>query len=289
MSHKEKGNFWKKWKAKYRLVILNSENFEERLTFKASRISVFVFVLSSIIILIGGTSAVISFTPIREYIPGYTSSDIRKKVLELNQMSDSLILDLEQNQKYLANIKNIVVGLPVQKALLDSISDNDIRQDIVFEKNLEDSLLRVQIETEEKFNIFSNNKKEANEIYEVLFFKPIEGIVIEKFDKEQSHYGIDVVSKENELIKSTLDGVVIFANWTAETGNVVAVMHKNNLVSIYKHNSVLLKKEGDNVGAGDPIAIIGNSGKWSSGPHLHFELWYKGEAINPEQYILFYA
>ncbi len=287
MSHKEKRNFWKKWKAKYRLVILNSENFEERLTFKASRISVFIFVLSSIIILIGGTSAVISFTPIREYIPGYTSSDIRKKVLELNQMSDSLILDLEQNQKYLANIKNIVVGLPVQKALLDSISDNDIRQDIVFEKNLEDSLLRVQIETEEKFNIFSNNKKEVNEIYEVLFFKPIEGIVIEKFDKEQSHYGIDVVSKENELIKSTLDGVVIFANWTAETGNVVAVMHKNNLVSIYKHNSVLLKKEGDNVGAGDPIAIIGNSGKWSSGPHLHFELWYKGEAINPEQYILF--
>jgi len=287
MSHKEKRNFWKKWKAKYRLVILNSENFEERLTFKASRISVFIFVLSSIIILIGGTSAVISFTPIREYIPGYTSSDIRKKVLELNQMSDSLILDLEQNQKYLANIKNIVVGLPVQKALLDSISDNDIRQDIVFEKNVEDSLLRVQIETEEKFNIFSNNKKEANEIYEVLFFKPIEGIVIEKFDKEQSHYGIDVVSKENELIKSTLDGVVIFANWTAETGNVVAVMHKNNLVSIYKHNSVLLKKEGDNVGAGDPIAIIGNSGKWSSGPHLHFELWHKGEAINPEQYILF--
>ena len=287
MSHKEKRNFWKKWKAKYRLVILNSENFEERLTFKASRISVFIFVLSSIIILIGGTSAVISFTPLREYIPGYTSSDIRKKVLELNQMSDSLILDLEQNQKYLANIKNIVVGLPVQKALLDSISDNDIRQDIVFEKNLEDSLLRVQIETEEKFNIFSNNKKEVNEIYEVLFFKPIEGIVIEKFDKEQSHYGIDVVSKENELIKSTLDGVVIFANWTAETGNVVAVMHKNNLVSIYKHNSVLLKKEGDNVGAGDPIAIIGNSGKWSSGPHLHFELWYKGEAINPEQYILF--
>ena len=200
MSHKEKRNFWKKWKAKYRLVILNSENFEERLTFKASRISVFIFVLSSIIILIGGTSAVISFTPIREYIPGYTSSDIRKKVLELNQMSDSLILDLEQNQKYLANIKNIVVGLPVQKALLDSISDNDIRQDIVFEKNLEDSLLRVQIETEEKFNIFSNNKKEANEIYEVLFFKPIEGIVIEKFDKEQSHYGIDVVYKEKANI-----------------------------------------------------------------------------------------
>ena len=287
MSNKENRTFWKKWRAKYRLVILNGENFEERLTFKASRISVFIFVFSSIIILVGGTSAVISFTPIREYIPGYTSADIRKKVVELNEMSDSLLIKLEQNQKYLANIKNIVADLPVEKPLKDSISTVDFKQDIVFEKNIEDSLLRAQVESEEKFNIFSNNKKESNEIYNVLFFKPIDGIVIEKFDQEKSHFGIDVVSKENELIKSTLDGVVMFSNWTAETGNVIAVMHKNDLVSIYKHNSTLLKKEGDKVDAGDAIAIIGNSGKWSSGPHLHFELWYKGEAINPEQYILF--
>lgn len=287
MSNKENRTFWKKWRANYRLVILNSENFEERLTFKASRISVFIFVFSSIIILIGGTSAVISFTPLREYIPGYTSSDIRKKVVELNEMSDSLLIKLEQNQKYLANIKNIVADFPVEQPLQDSISNTEFKQDIVFEKNIEDSLLRVQVESEEKFNIFSNNKIESNEIYNVLFFKPVDGIVIEKFDQEKNHLGIDVVSKENELIKSTLDGVVMFSNWTAETGNVIAVMHKNNLVSIYKHNSTLLKKEGDKVGAGDAIAIIGNSGKWSSGPHLHFELWHKGEAINPEQYILF--
>lgn len=287
MSNKENRTFWKKWRANYRLVILNSENFEERLTFKASRISVFIFVFSSIIILVGGTSAVISFTPLREYIPGYTSSDIRKKVVELNEMSDSLLIKLEQNQKYLANIKNIVADFPVEQPLQDSISNTDFKQDIVFEKNIEDSLLRVQVESEEKFNIFSNNKIESNEIYNVLFFKPVDGIVIEKFDQEKSHLGIDVVSKENELIKSTLDGVVMFSNWTAETGNVIAVMHKNNLVSIYKHNSTLLKKEGDKVVAGDAIAIIGNSGKWSSGPHLHFELWHKGEAINPEQYILF--
>ena len=147
--------------------------------------------------------------------------------------------------------------------------------------------MRVQIETEEKFNLFSNTNQKNNQIYNVLFFKPIEGIVTETFDAEKNHFGVDIVSKENELIKSTLDGVVMFANWTAETGNVIAVLHENNLISIYKHNSVLLKKDGDKVGAGDPIAIIGNSGKWSSGPHLHFELWYKGKAINPEQYILF--
>ena len=287
MSDKEKRNFWKKWRTKYRLVILNSDNFEERLTFKASRVSVFIFTLSSIVLLIGGTCAIISFTPLREYIPGYTSSDIRKKVVELNEMSDSLLVDLEQNQKYLANIKNIVVGLPVEKDVLDTVSNGEFKQDIVFEKNMEDSLLRLQIESEEKFNIFYNNKKESNEIYDLLFFKPVDGIIIEKFDKEKSHLGIDVVSKENELVKATLEGVVIFSNWTAETGNVIAVMHKNNLVSIYKHNSTLLKKEGDMISAGDAIAIIGNSGKWSSGPHLHFELWHNGEAINPEQYVLF--
>jgi murein DD-endopeptidase MepM/ murein hydrolase activator NlpD len=180
-----------------------------------------------------------------------------------------------------------VVGLPVEKDVLDTVSNGEFKQDIVFEKNMEDSLLRLQIESEEKFNIFYNNKKESNEIYDLLFFKPVDGIIIEKFDKEKSHLGIDVVSKENELVKATLEGVVIFSNWTAETGNVIAVMHKNNLVSIYKHNSTLLKKEGDMISAGDAIAIIGNSGKWSSGPHLHFELWHNGEAINPEQYVLF--
>jgi murein DD-endopeptidase MepM/ murein hydrolase activator NlpD len=287
MSNKEKRKFWQKWITKYRFVILNSENFEERLSFKVSRIAVFIFVVLSIAVLVGGTSALIAFTPVREYIPGYTSSDIRKKVVALNEVSDSLIIELEQNRRYLANIKNIVSGNPVDQELSDSISNPDFKQEIVFEKNIEDSLLRVQIETEEKFNLFSNTNQKNNQIYNVLFFKPIEGIVTETFDAEKNHFGVDIVSKENELIKSTLDGVVMFANWTAETGNVIAVLHENNLISIYKHNSVLLKKDGDKVGAGDPIAIIGNSGKWSSGPHLHFELWYKGKAINPEQYILF--
>ena len=117
MTDKEKRTFWEKWKAKYRLVILNSENFEERLSFKISRVGVFLFVLSSMLVLIGGTSAIISFTPIREYIPGYTSSDIRQKVLQLNEMSDSLILELDQNKKYLANIKNIIRGNPLEKSL----------------------------------------------------------------------------------------------------------------------------------------------------------------------------
>jgi murein DD-endopeptidase MepM/ murein hydrolase activator NlpD len=287
MTDKEKRTFWEKWKTKYRLVILNSENFEERLSFKISRVGVFLFVLSSMLVLIGGTSAIISFTPIREYIPGYTSSDIRQKVLQLNEMSDSLILELDQNKKYLANIKNIIRGNPLEKSLADTIINQDYKQSIVFEKTQEDSLLRAQIENEEKFNIFSNKSKESKEIYNELFFKPIEGIVIAGFDLEKNHLGIDVVSKENELVKATLAGVVMFSNWTSETGNIIAVVHKNNLVSIYKHNSVLLKKEGETVKVGEPIAIIGSSGKWSSGPHLHFELWYKGEAINPQQYILF--
>lgn len=287
MKNKNERSFWQKWKAKYRLVILNSENFEERLSFKLSRIGVFLSVVFSIIILVGGTASVIALTPIREYIPGYTSSDIKRQVMTLEFLSDSLLIELEQNKRYLGNIKNIVSGMPVEKLEVDTSYKNKIKDEIVFSKNIEDSMLRVQIESEEQFNVFNKPNQQNEQVQNLLFFKPVEGMVIEGFNSEKNHYGVDIVAKDNATIKSTLDGVVMFSSWTSETGNVIAIIHANQLISVYKHNSVLLKKEGDKVRAGDYIAIIGNSGKWTSGPHLHFELWHKGEAINPQKYILF--
>ena len=287
MKNKNERSFWQKWKAKYRLVILNSENFEERLSFKLSRIGVFLSVVFSIIILVGGTASIIALTPIREYIPGYTSSDIKRQVMTLEFLSDSLLIELEQNKRYLGNIKNIVSGMPVEKLEVDTSYKNKIKDEIVFSKNIEDSMLRVQIESEEQFNVFNKPSQQNEQVQNLLFFKPVEGMVIEGFNSEKNHYGVDIVAKDNATIKSTLDGVVMFSSWTSETGNVIAIIHANQLISVYKHNSVLLKKEGEKVRAGDYIAIIGNSGKWTSGPHLHFELWHKGEAINPQKYILF--
>jgi murein DD-endopeptidase MepM/ murein hydrolase activator NlpD len=235
----------------------------------------------------GGTALVIAFSPLREYIPGYTSTDIRRQMVTLNQLSDSLNTELINRERYLQNIKNIIEGRNIDTSQVEIVAPNSTLEDINFEKTPEDSLLREQVEAEEKFNFFGYTNVDNQSIEKLLFFLPVKGLVTESFNIEDEHYGVDVVTKENELIKSTLNGVVVMSSWTSETGHVIAIQHENNLLSVYKHNSVLLKDQGERVEAGEAIAIIGNSGKWSSGPHLHFELWYNNNPVDPEQYILF--
>ena len=235
----------------------------------------------------GGTALVIAFSPLREYIPGYTSTDIRRQMVTLNQLSDSLNTELINRERYLQNIKNIIEGRNIDAGQVDVVPPKSTLEDVNFEKTTEDSLLREQVEAEEKFNFFGYTNVDNQSIEKLLFFLPVKGLITESFNIEDEHYGVDVVSKENELIKSTLGGVVVMSSWTSETGHVIAVQHENNLLSVYKHNSVLLKNQGERVVAGEAIAIIGNSGKWSSGPHLHFELWYNNNPVDPEQYILF--
>ena len=285
--NKKNNSFWKRWRFKYRFVILNSENFEEKLSFNISRLNVFLLTCISITLLMGGTALVIAFSPLREYIPGYTSTNIRRQMVSLNLLSDSLNNELANRERYLQNIKNIIEGNPIDTKPADSVNNFSSQMELTVEKTIEDSLLREQVESEEKFNFLGSTTVEKQNIENLLFFKPVNGLITESFNADEKHYGVDVVSKENELIKSALNGVVVFASWTSETGHVVAVQHENNLLSIYKHNSVLLKEQGETVEAGEAIAIIGNSGKWTSGPHLHFELWYNNRAVDPELYILF--
>jgi len=208
-------------------------------------------------------------------------------MVTLNQLSDSLNTELIYRERYLQNIKNIIEGRNIDTAQVEIILPNSTLEDINFEKTPEDSLLREQVEAEEKFNFFGYTNVDNQSIEKLLFFLPVKGLITESFNIEDEHYGVDVVTKENELIKSTLNGVVVMSSWTSETGHVIAIQHENNLLSVYKHNSVLLKDQGERVEAGEAIAIIGNSGKWSSGPHLHFELWYNNNPVDPEQYILF--
>jgi len=284
---KKKNSFWNRWRFKYRFVILNSENFEERLSFNISRLNVFLLSCVTITLLMGGTALVIAFSPLREYIPGYTSTNIRRQMVTLNHLSDSLNTELINRERYLQNIKNIIEGRDIDTNTSSSWKRMSAQEEITVDRTPEDSLLREQVEAEEKFNFFGTTNMDNQSVENLLFFVPVKGLVTQSFNIEDEHYGVDVVTKENELIKSTLSGVVVFSSWTSETGNVIAVQHENNLLSIYKHNSVLLKDQGERVVAGEAIAIIGNSGKWSSGPHLHFELWYNNSPVNPEQYILF--
>mgnify|MGYP001250647356 FL=1 len=283
----KKQSFWKKWRFKYRFVVLNSETFEERLAFNMSRLNVFLLTCVSLTLLIGGTTLIIAFSPLREYIPGYTSTNIRRQMVNLNQLSDSLKIKLDSRERYLQNIRNIIEGVPVDTTNFYVPENIIVQNDGEVGRVYEDSMLRERIESEDRFNFFSSESSENLTLEKLLFFKPVDGLVTQSFNADEKHYGVDVVSKENELIKSTLDGIVVFSSWTSETGNVIAIQHANNFVSIYKHNSALLKQQGETVTVGESIAIIGNSGKWSSGPHLHFELWHNNQAVNPENYILF--
>jgi murein DD-endopeptidase MepM/ murein hydrolase activator NlpD len=283
----KKQSFWKKWRFKYRFVVLNSETFEERLAFNMSRLNVFLLTCVSLTLLIGGTTLIIAFTPLREYIPGYTSTNIRRQMVNLNQLSDSLKIKLDSRDRYLQNIRNIIEGVPVDTTNFYVPENIRVQNNGAVERVYEDSMLRERIESEDRFNFFSSESPDNLTVEKLLFFKPVDGLVTQSFNADEKHYGVDVVSKENELIKSTLGGIVVFSSWTSETGNVIAIQHVNNFVSIYKHNSALLKQQGETVTVGESIAIIGNSGKWSSGPHLHFELWHNNQAVNPENYILF--
>ena len=254
--------------------------------------NVFVALGTLTIILIFLTSILITFTSLREYIPGYTNVGLQKKLYELQIKTDSIEKDLEKSDVFIQNLKDIINGkdlssdIPLSKDTLHKYTD------IKLKRSPEDSLLRVEVDNQGKYNLYRNenaeNVRQKNgSIGKELFFVPLKGVITNEFNPSKNHYGLDIVSRENEAIKSVLDGTVILSNWTLETGYTITIQHEQNIISVYKHNSALLKKEGDFVKAGDPIAIIGQSGELTTGPHLHFELWNNGTSVNPKDYINF--
>lgn len=287
MSSNKKPRKIDRLKHKYRFVILNDDTFEEKLSFRLSRLNVYTVFGVGSLFLIALVTVLIAFTPLREFIPGYTDVNLRKTGIENTIKIDSLENILRQKEQYLDNINRIIQGEPLIYNDTVVVDSNLNYKNIVNEKIPEDSLLRVMIETEEKYNLFKSAGRTPSSISSLIFFNPIKGIVTEQFNQKKLHFGVDLVAPKNEVIKATLDGTVIFAEWTSETGYVIQIQHSNDLISIYKHNSVLHKKQGDKVKAGDVIAIVGNTGELSSGPHLHFELWYNGIPLNPQEYILF--
>lgn len=288
----KKTKWYQKLKWKYRLVFMNDETLEERLTFRLNRLNVFIALGTIIIVLIFLTTVLIAFTPLREYIPGYTNVGLTKDLYELQLKTDSIEKDLERKEIFIENLKRIVSGqeLTDDKALPRDTTST--YHDIQLTRSQEDSLLRVEIENQSKYSLYQVESAEKVTqqrlgIGNLLFFTPIKGVITNEFDPDRQHFGIDIVSKKDEPIKSVLDGTVIFSNWTVETGYVIGVQHTQGIVSIYKHNSALLKKAGDIVKAGEAIAIIGETGELSTGPHLHFELWNQGTPVNPQDYISF--
>ncbi|MDG1476809.1 MAG: M23 family metallopeptidase [Vicingaceae bacterium] len=284
---KNKPKKFQRLKHKYRLVILNEDTFEEKMSLRLSQLNVFVVAGISSLVLILMVILLIAFTPLKEFIPGYANVNVRKQGVENYLKSDSISVALAQNNLYIENIKHIIQGEVIELNGELAIDSAVSYEGIVNEPIEEDSVLRNMIETEEKYNLFNKAGSGSGNIGSFIFLQPLKGTVTNRFDVDEKHFGIDVVAPKNEAIKATLDGTVIFAEWTVETGYVIQLQHADNIVSIYKHNSVLHKKVGDYVKAGEVVAIVGNSGEFSTGPHLHFELWYNGIPINPEDYMMF--
>ena len=271
---------------KYRLVILNESTFEEKISFKLSRLNVFVTGSLCIIGLIGLTILLIAFTPLREYIPGYSSTKLKRQATELTYKTDSLVHTLNYTNRYLDNIRMVLRG---------DIENTEINRDSLFEQFKidpssvdlnpikEDSLLRAEVALEDKYNLFEKNSDKSN----LVLFPPLSGTLSEEYNRDKKHYAIDIVAPKDTPIKAVANGIVIFAEWTTETGYVIILEHKDGLLSVYKHNGSLSKSQGEMVRAGEVIASVGNTGEFTTGPHLHFELWDNGNPVNPLDFIDF--
>lgn len=268
---------------------MNDETLEEKFSFLLSPMNVFTWGGAIVILFFFLGIIIIAFTPLREYIPGYSDIETKKRALYAALKADSLEKELTMRHAYLENLKQIIEGKAPADSLAISKKDSAANYAAIsLKKSKEDSVLRMQIESEEKYNLVYYEGKAGNQaISSFFFFTPIRGLVSSSFNLRNEHYGVDVIAKKNEAIKAVLDGTVVLATWTPETGNVIQLQHENNLISVYKHNSVLLKKTGEKVKAGEAIAIIGESGELSTGPHLHFELWLGGSPVDPQEYMIF--
>lgn len=287
---KKEKNFFNKLHDKYRLVLMNDDTFEEKISFRLTRFNVFIFFGTLVIFLVFATTYLIAFTPLREYIPGYADFNTRKVLRELNLKADSLQTELRSKDLYINNIRNIIEGRDYDEEVFEPSDSQDFVEILELTRSREDSILRAQVESQIRIVASSPDDPDSFEpqpMSQFFFFPPLNGIITNHFNAAQRHFGIDIVANEGEPIKATLDGTVIFSTWTLATGYTIGIQHANNLISVYKHNSNLLKEEGSFVKAGEVIAIIGESGTLSTGTHLHFELWFNGNPINPIDYIVF--
>ncbi|WP_347923223.1 M23 family metallopeptidase [Pontimicrobium sp. SW4] len=276
----------KKLLHKYRLVILNEDTFEERFAIKLTRLNVFVIMSLSAIVLIVLTTILIAFTSIREYIPGYSSTKLKKEATNLSFKTDSLQQVVTMNEQYLESIKRVLKG---DVTTIEFNKDSIIRaaeldtEGYNLNPSREDSLLREKVNKEDKYNLFESATSKVN----FVLFPPVTGTISEGYNVEEKHFAVDIVVAKGTPVKAADDGTVVLAEWTTQTGYVVIIDHGNGLISAYKHNASLTKEQGDLVKAGEVIAISGDAGELTTGPHLHFELWTDGYPIDPTTFIDF--
>lgn len=283
---KQNKSFLKRIFNDYKVVISSEDTFEEKFSFKANKINALIIILVYSIILISFTISIVFFTQLREMVPGYSSTDLLNRAIYLTKKIDSLEQQIALNNKFYKSIEDVLSGnidefVPRDELSVDSsLTNSDF---VTVSPNSQDSILRKYVENEDKFNLTNNELIIENK----MFFSPIKGEITQSFNFNENHFAIDIAADIGTPVKSVLDGKIIFSEWSLETGYVVVIDHGENIISVYKHNSKILKEQNDFVQAGEVIAYSGNQGNLSTGPHLHFELWKNGTPIDPEPLLNF--
>lgn len=284
---------YKKLNQTYDFLMSRDDTGRPMLNFKLNLLNLILVIIGIALLLIIITTFIIAFTPLREYIPGYTDTNLNREVYELSLRADSLEKEMHKKDIYFDNLRKIVEGydfaadsalasLNIYEPLPQSVIDT-----ITLRKSLQDSLLRAEYEAQNQYNLFGPDYQPSTKPSSLVknFFIPLNGSILKAFNADESHYGVDIATEGDKIINATLDGTVVFANWSIDNGYCIGIQHEDSYFSIYKHNATLLKKEGEYVKAGEAIAILGRSGDNQEVEHLHFELWRNGIAVNPVEYM----
>ena len=283
----------KKLNRKYDFLMSHDETGRPMLNFKLNLLNLILVILGMALLITIITSIIIAFTPLREYIPGYTDTNLNREVYLLNLRADSLEKEMDKKDVYFRNLQRIIEGydfaadscnevVSIYEPLPAGYTDT-----ITLKKSVQDSLLRVEYEAQNQYNLFGDDYLSPTKPSSLVknFFVPLSGNIINPFNANEGHFGVDIASDGDQIINATLDGTVVFSTWSINDGYCIGIQHEDSYFSIYKHNATLLKKEGDYVKAGEAIAILGRSGNAEEVEHLHFELWHNGIAINPADYM----
>lgn len=278
---------WERLKYKYKLSVINEDLYEEVWSFRLSQLHVMMFLSALGVVVVVLTILLVAFTGLREFIPGYPDGNMRQMIMANAIRVDSLEQEVLKRDRYMQALQVVMSGgdtTAFQQLQNDSLQVG--YDSLQFRLSETENAFRSEIEERERFNLGVGLENQPNNDY-YHFFPPVEGVVTQQLNENERHYGTDIVAKANAKVAAVMDGVVVFTDWTVKTGYVIQIQHANDFLSIYKHNSTLLKKQGDYVRAGEVIAIVGNTGEETTGPHLHFELWRAGNPLNPEDFIQF--
>lgn len=277
----------KKKTTHFRISLLDAKTHQQLFSVRFNRTGFFVTIVSTIVVMSAAIFSIIAFTPVRTFIPGYPDAHSKRAAIQNAIKVDSLENVIYRWELYSENLRRVVEGeKPVSIDSIIAISDRRVRE----EKDPEylkrqDSLMRKEVKEEEMFDISSRSQRDLP-IEGMLFFTPLKGVISQGYDPVV-HPFLDITAPEGSVVKAIANGTVIYDGWSEETGYTIQIQHDADIVSIYKHNEKLLKKTGDKVSAGAPIALVGNTGSLTTGEHLHFELWHKGESLDPTKYINF--